>query len=428
MKIDQLFNMNTRITAFFGFLVFLLPLHLLGEGSLLIIGGGLRASNSKVFEAFIEKAQIPGKDTKIGVLPLASSRPIHYFEKLSNTLRAYGLESGQIELIEIASIDDSSTPQVDESSWKDHAQAENTVEAIQSCTGIWILGGDQTRLSKVMMDEEGRDTPALQALRSVYEAGGVIAGTSAGAAIQSETMIAGGSSDVVWFQGMSDHYESMKDQESGKLVLKNGFGLFRGGIIDQHFDRKSRFGRLVYALIHSDHESFGFGIDEDTAILCDGTTRECVVIGSQHVIRIDSDRAVVVDEPGGTHVTGLVVDFFADGDRFNLKTGTVTIHEDKSPTVGKEYMALAPSSFPTPLTPYSSRIADGLAYLLIDNEKTKEWKVYLTGKGTSAYEFRFFQTEATRGYWANLDGNMDSYSGTSIQLEIRPVSIVIERK
>jgi len=109
-----------------------------------------------------------------------------------------------------------------------------------------MTGGDQLRITSIL-----GGTRAGQALKNVYTSGGIVMGTSAGASVMSSTMIVKG-----------------EDNEPAKkctLKMAPGLGLIGGVIIDQHFDQRGRFGRLLCGVAENP-EVIGIGIDEDTAV------------------------------------------------------------------------------------------------------------------------------------------------------------------
>jgi len=120
------------------------------------------------------------------------------------------------------------------------ADTDAFCQCLTSATGVWISGGDQSRLTSTYL---GTRTEA--ALRGVLRRGGVVGGTSAGAAVMGHPMIRGG-------QTQAD--------------LGPGFGLLPQTIVDQHFFKRQRESRLKDAL--SQHPRLrGLGIDEDTAVV-----------------------------------------------------------------------------------------------------------------------------------------------------------------
>jgi cyanophycinase len=112
---------------------------------------------------------------------------------------------------------------------------------------VFFTGGDQLRLTSQV-----GDTPIYQALRALYDDGGTIVGTSAGAAAMPETMLIGGPSD-----------ESLRQ---GELQMAPGLGLVPNLVVDSHFAERGRIGRLL-AAVAQNPRNLGVGIDEDTAII-----------------------------------------------------------------------------------------------------------------------------------------------------------------
>ena len=126
--------------------------------------------------------------------------------------------------------------------------ADNTekCELIKNSKCIFMTGGDQLRITSIL-----GGTRAFYELRNLYEGGGIIMGTSAGASVMSSTMVVQGNDN----------------EPARKCTLKMapGLGLFNGVIIDQHFDQRGRFGRLLCGVAENP-DVLGIGIDEDTAI------------------------------------------------------------------------------------------------------------------------------------------------------------------
>jgi len=120
---------------------------------------------------------------------------------------------------------------------------------LETCTGIFLTGGNQLRISTIL-----GGTPVAKSIRRLSAAGVTVGGTSAGAAILSEHMIAFGKSGATPKAGMSS--------------LAPGFGLTNRVIIDQHFRQRDRLGRLLTALAYNPF-AVGIGLDEDTAAFLD---------------------------------------------------------------------------------------------------------------------------------------------------------------
>lgn len=143
------------------------------------------------------------------------------------------------------------------------------IDHIEQASGIFITGGNQLRLSTIL-----GGTPVAQKIRRCNAAGVHVAGTSAGAAIMPEHMIAGGS------MGLSPRADGVN--------LAPGLGLTNALIIDQHFSQRDRLGRLLTSVSYNPF-LMGVGIDEDTALFI-GPDQVCEVEGSGSVTIIDPEH------------------------------------------------------------------------------------------------------------------------------------------
>jgi cyanophycinase len=181
----------------------------------------------------------------------------------------------------------------------DPARPAEAIAAIKDATFIWFPGGDQTKLMKAF---EGTGIP--EAIRASYEAGALVGGTSAGAAVMSAVMITGDGFDL---QAIT----------AGKTDTKPGLGLFPEAIVDQHFLKRQRVNRLISAVL--DHPALlGIGIDETTAIFVTGRSFE--VLGKSSVLVIDARKASVDKTPAGQLATGrnLVMSVLKAGMKYSL--------------------------------------------------------------------------------------------------------------
>lgn len=128
------------------------------------------------------------------------------------------------------------------------------IEPLRHSTGVWIGGGDQSKLMTVY-----KGTAVEKELHRLLAKGMVIGGTSAGAAAMSSVMIVGGNPEA---------------------KTSTGFGFLSRVVVDQHFQNRQRLERLFYALAqHPRH--LGLGIDEQTAVVVAGST--VTVLGKQNV-------------------------------------------------------------------------------------------------------------------------------------------------
>lgn len=186
---------------------------------------------------------------------------------------------------------------------------QGILDALEKATGIFITGGNQLRLSTIL-----GGTPVARAIRRLNAAGVHVAGTSAGAAIISEHMIAGGRGGPT-------------PRESG-VVLAPGLGLTNRAIIDQHFNKRGRLGRLLAALSFNPFVC-GLGIDENTAAFIDAEG-VMEVIGQGTVTVIDPSELrhssmSYVRKAEAISLVGLKLHVLATGSLFNLESREATL-------------------------------------------------------------------------------------------------------
>jgi cyanophycinase len=145
------------------------------------------------------------------------------------------------------------------------------LKALEGATAVFFTGGDQLKITS-----ELGGTVVADEINRIYENGGMIAGTSAGASVMSETMLVGGSSDGSYRIGAS-------------VRTAPGLGFVKNMIIDQHFAERGRIARLL-GVVAQNPRYLGIGIDEDTAIIMN-EQESFRVIGRGAVYVIDAHEA-----------------------------------------------------------------------------------------------------------------------------------------
>ncbi len=234
------------------------------RGSLLIVGGG--AQPDSLVQHFIDLAGGAGR-ARIAVVPMASgSAKEGGLDKVAQLE-----EMGADAFVLLVSREEADRPSV--------------VRMLDGVTGIWFTGGDQERLVPIL-----RGTRLLAAMHARREAGAVIGGTSAGAAIMPDSMITGNQvrDDSLGYYG--DEFTTLARRT---IHISDGFGFLPGTIIDQHFVARERHNRLVSAVLERP-SLIGVGIDESTAleVMPDG---RWIVRGLSQVVIYDARAAQVTD-------------------------------------------------------------------------------------------------------------------------------------
>jgi cyanophycinase len=395
----------------------------LQTGRLVIVGGALSDRQADIFEALLDSDKSP-EALNVVIIPAASSKPSYYGDAFKRALVQHGLCGDKVEVLPLAVKDDRTTEAVDESTWRENADRPAVLAAIQAADLIWFTGGDQSRIAEVL----GTHAAPSAALAALYERladGATIGGTSAGAAIMSQRMIVGGSSEQALFLGVADG--SAVDQEGGALLLSDGLGFFKDAWIDQHFDAKARLGRLVLAVgLSTERQRVGYGIDENTALIVDLATGRASVAGAGRVTRLKATESFPAQPPYSIH--GVQLASLGAGDQIDLKSGTVTPAGDKSPTVEAEYYRIERPASTGVLSSYGS-LNQVLSMKLIDNALADEAVSYLIDENRDfAYRLVFSKTADSRGYWTYRHGQEDHYTVTGIELSIEPVEFTIKPK
>ena len=128
---------------------------------------------------------------------------------------------------------------------------------LDEATGVWLGGGQQSWLIN-----RYANTLVENKLHALLKRKGVIGGTSAGAAVMSAVMVAGG----------------RKNPQVGK-----GFGFMPGVVVDQHFLRRNRFERLR-SVLDRNTGLIGLGVDEQTAMVYSIATDRLQILGDSYVV------------------------------------------------------------------------------------------------------------------------------------------------
>jgi cyanophycinase len=253
------------------------------KGPVIPIGGAEeRTPHGVILRTFVDLAG--GADARIVVIPTASEES-GTGEDYVEVFRRSGAASAEIARIES----------------REDANDDETVALIASASGIFITGGDQARLSKLMVG-----TRASEAIQRCNIEGRVVAGTSAGASILGTHMMSNGMSEAPPHKGMVE------------IVV--GFGLLDDIVVDQHFSTRGRIGRLLVTFA-ANPGLIAFGIDENTALVIQGDG-SAKAIGENSVTVVDG-RNVYSDyhDRGDGEIltiTGSAIHVLAPGRIFDL--------------------------------------------------------------------------------------------------------------
>ena len=226
-------------------------------GPLFVIGGAEdKLRRREVLTRFVECAG--GGDARIAVVPTASSLGPEVVEVYDAVFRKLGAR------------------EVFGARPEDREQANDPALAarLDEATGIFMTGGNQLKLSAVVAGTAFGD-----AILAAHRRGATVGGTSAGASIQSSHMVAFGSGGTTPKQRMTQ--------------VAAGLGLLPGCVIDQHFEQRNRYGRLLM-IVSQSPQLLGIGVDEDTgAVICHHTGGPVLeVVGRGAVTILDGAHMV----------------------------------------------------------------------------------------------------------------------------------------
>lgn len=255
-------------------------------GRLIAIGGNEDKVNELVvLKRVVREVGKPGY--KVCVITTASEEPEQRGQEYQQVFTTLG--ASEIQILTI----------------KTRAQANDRTltKTLEDVDLIFLTGGDQLRLTTIMGGSK-----TLAAIQNRLEAGALIAGTSAGAAVFSDTMIYEGESEEGLFKG--------------RVLTTSGFGFVKNIVFDTHFMARGRIGRLVQ-IVTTNPTCIGVGIGEDSGVVLkgDGTVE---VIGTGQVIIVDgSDIAhsnIMDIKPGGPiAVENVRIHSLVNGYGYNFK-------------------------------------------------------------------------------------------------------------
>jgi cyanophycinase len=253
------------------------------RGWIVPVGGAEDKARAHILRRFIEVSG--GNEARVAIIPTAS--------QLASTGRRYEEVFRKIGVREATSLPYAT---------RDDAGREDWLEVLERATCVFITGGNQLRISTIL-----GGTAVARSIRRLNARGVNVGGTSAGAAILSEHMIAYG--------------KEGSTPRAGLASLAPGLGMTNRVIIDQHFRQRDRLGRLLTALAYNPF-AIGLGLDEDTAAFIDPD--DCLhVVGSGAITVVDvsavSHSSIAMAEEGKPIcLTGIRLHILTEGSSYDL--------------------------------------------------------------------------------------------------------------
>ncbi|HEV3468200.1 MAG TPA: cyanophycinase [Pyrinomonadaceae bacterium] len=265
------------------------------RGRLVAIGGGeIKEGDAPLLKEFVKLAR--GPKARVVVMTVATDDPAGAAAEYRAAFRRIGLDD--LQFVDVSTREDAARPEA--------------LEVIKNATGLFFTGGDQLHITSLL-----GGTEMQKLIHRRHERGLVVGGTSAGAAMMSNSMLISGASD--------------ENPKLGGVEIGPGMDLLVGAMIDTHFSQRGRFGRLLTAVAHYPQD-LGIGIDEQTAMVVNRTEFE--VFGSGAVTVIDAGAMTYTSLPyaedeKNLSLYGVRVHVLSAGHKFNLAAREPVVEEGK---------------------------------------------------------------------------------------------------
>ena len=381
-------------------------------GCAIPIGGALKYDNAEVWSRLVTLSG--GKGARWFVFPTASASPEKSAQQIIAALEGHGALAEMVPLSDklpgknIADI-------ISDQAW---------AEKIKNANGVYFAGGAQERITAALFTKDGERSLMLQAIWQMFEAGGVVAGSSAGAAIMSETM----------FREPPDNLTILRQGAKRGIEISQGLGFVGKNIlVDQHFLKRGRIGRLL-PVMAQENITLGLGVEENSAAIVCGDNVE--VIGSRGVLLIDARNA----RAGGAYqaflpysATNVALTYLDSGDKINLATGVVSVAAIKLAGDRLDHNQPNFKPYNKSVKFYPDMLGDNTIVhamgALLDSSALETRGLAFATDANNAnnatnseigFEFRLYKTKDTRGYFSSARGNED-YSIIRMGLDVVPV-------
>jgi cyanophycinase len=269
------------------------------HGKLLIIGGAEHTGEflpvigniNKGFQPFeiLSELMKVSNNKKIEIITTASRVPEEVKTKYQNAFHKIGYpDPGFLSITD-----------------KFEARDKKFLKRVENTGAVFFTGGDQFRLSTIL-----GGTKIMDIIKDRYrhDDNFLVAGTSAGAMVMSTVMITEGGLEEALI--------------CRNLKTTSGLNFLQDCIIDTHFIKRGRFGRLAHAIIINP-DQLGIGLGEDTALIIkNGSEAECrgsgmvIIIDGKEIGQTNITHAV---EGNPVFVENLKVHILVKGCRFSIQ-------------------------------------------------------------------------------------------------------------
>ncbi|HEV2856062.1 MAG TPA: cyanophycinase [Thermoanaerobaculia bacterium] len=255
------------------------------QGTLIIIGGAEKKDPER---KILKEVARQANGGKLVVATVATEEPEEVWKEYRKIFQEIGVT--KIDHLDVRI--------------REEATSEDRVKILKGAKVVFFTGGDQLKITSQL-----GDSAVYQTVEKIFQEGGTVAGTSAGASVMSETMLVTGDAE--------------QSHQIGKmLAMAPGLGFIQDVVVDQHFAERGRLSRLLGAIAQNPRY-MGMGIDENTAVVVRGDSLE--VLGSGAVYVLDGSGSTysnLAEKDEDLDKTMAVFDVklhvLSEGNRFNL--------------------------------------------------------------------------------------------------------------
>jgi cyanophycinase len=371
------------------------------------IGGALRDDNAAVWSRLVELAGGPG--SRFVVFATASGDPEAAAKGTIAALAAHGAVAEHLRV----------APELKDVDLRQAVRDPALIAKVRAAQGVFFTGGDQGRIVDTLRPG-GVESPLLAAIRELQQRGGVVAGTSAGAAIMSRTMFRDPASVITLMKG------PMRPGQD----FDAGLGFAQSDLfVDQHFLARGRIGRML-ALMQAHGMTLGLGVEEDAAAVLRGDQVE--VLGSGGALLVDLVDAATDPKLGVFNLSNARLTYLGHGDRYDLRTRKLTPARAK---LDGQFIDPRAADF-NPYhgeAPFTLDVLGAGAVLsrmiqIVDGRATESRGLAFDASPDAAqprdlgFEFRFSRRLDTLG-WYDPVASADAYTLANIRLDVAPVRV-----
>lgn len=373
------------------------------------IGGALKYDNAEVWSRLVQLSG--GAGARWVVVPAAAGNPQATGARIVEALAQQGARA---ELLPVS-------PRWPGRDVAEAVRDPSLVEKVRAARGVYFAGGAQARITDALQPD-GRRTPLLEAIWSVFNGGGVVAGTSAGAAIMSETMFR----DAGNVLGVLKNGRAEEGREIDRGLGFVGPELF----VDQHFLKRGRIGRMLPLMLQKGYK-LGIGIEENSAAILRGSQIE--VIGNKGVLLVDLSQASSDPALGAFNLRNARLSYLDRGDRHDLATGITLPSPQKlaGMLIDPNAADFRPYFGRMPFVPDilgDTAIVNAMG-TLIDNRENEALGLAFAGLPATddprpdlGFEFRLRRGPQSIGWYTGAFGGED-YTVVNLALDVTPVVI-----